>query len=45
MLKAGVCICYRELDLFIIKQQASLPLLPEPLSQRRKWPGGASTGI
>lgn len=45
MYKAGVCICYSRLDLFIIKQWPSLPLVPEPSMQGRKWPGRAFTGI
>lgn len=45
MYKAGVCIRYSRLDLFIIKQWPSPPLVPKPSVQRRKWPGRAFMGI
>lgn len=45
MYKAGACIRYSRLDLFIIKQWPSLPLVPKPMVQGRKWPGRAFTGI
>lgn len=45
MYKAGVCIRYSWLDLFIIKQWPSPPLVPKPSVQGRKWPGRAFTGI
>lgn len=45
MYKAGACIRYSRLDLFIIKQWPSPPLVPKPTVQGRKWPGRAFTGI
>lgn len=41
MYGAGVCISYSWLDLFIIKQWPSPPLVPKPSVQERKWPGRA----